>query len=176
MNCGTDWFVLKLTFVLFVWISVKFVVCLIVALAFVAITNAASEYIIVLEKWFLLKKKFGAFVQSIIYHYSNYVLVRGDCPLSSQHSTCSPKCLQDHECASRSEICCPNLCNAKSCVRPKAGTNSGGSSSSSNGYKGSSCEWYDMTFVCMRCLNNYSWTFFLFIIFAHSIIGHWYLL
>ncbi|XP_031633722.1 uncharacterized protein LOC116347300 [Contarinia nasturtii] len=58
----------------------------------------------------------------------------GECPLSSQTSSCSPKCLQDHECSAMGGICCPNLCNTKSCVRPKAGSQG----SSSGSYKGSS--------------------------------------
>ncbi|KAG4066473.1 hypothetical protein HA402_007109 [Bradysia odoriphaga] len=57
--------------------------------------------------------------------------INGDCPLSSQHTSCSPKCVQDSECSSIGGKCCPNLCNYKSCVRPKVGSNTGGS-----GYKG----------------------------------------
>jgi WAP four-disulfide core domain protein 2 len=59
-----------------------------------------------------------------------FLKVRGDCPLSSQVTTCTPKCLQDTECGVVGGICCPNLCNSKSCVRPKTG-------SSSDKYKGS---------------------------------------
>ncbi|KAJ6646003.1 hypothetical protein Bhyg_01212 [Pseudolycoriella hygida] len=59
--------------------------------------------------------------------------INGDCPLSSQHSICTPKCIQDSDCSSIGGKCCPNLCNQKSCVRPQVGSNSGGS-----GYKGTS--------------------------------------
>ncbi|XP_055320288.1 uncharacterized protein LOC129577383 [Sitodiplosis mosellana] len=57
----------------------------------------------------------------------------GECPLSSQMASCTPKCIQDSECSTMGGICCPNLCNTKSCVRPKAGSQG----SSSGGYKGS---------------------------------------
>lgn len=39
-----------------------------------------------------------------------------DCPSYSQVTTCTPKCKDDAECASAGGKCCPNLCNAKSCV------------------------------------------------------------
>lgn len=58
----------------------------------------------------------------------------GECPLSSQMASCTPKCLQDSECSTMGGICCPNLCNTKSCARPKAGSQG----SSGGGYKGSS--------------------------------------
>lgn len=57
--------------------------------------------------------------------------MNGDCPLSSQHTSCAPKCLQDTECSSMGGKCCPNLCNFKSCVIPKQG-----GSTSGTGYKG----------------------------------------
>ncbi|XP_030756921.1 WAP, Kazal, immunoglobulin, Kunitz and NTR domain-containing protein 2 [Sitophilus oryzae] len=37
-----------------------------------------------------------------------------NCPLSSKMTSCSPKCKDDSECFGRK--CCPNVCNAKSCV------------------------------------------------------------
>ena len=47
-------------------------------------------------------------------------LVSADCPASSTVTTCTPKCKEDHECASTGGKCCPNLCNARSCYLPKA--------------------------------------------------------
>uniref|UniRef100_U5ESJ3 Putative salivary cysteine-rich protein n=1 Tax=Corethrella appendiculata TaxID=1370023 RepID=U5ESJ3_9DIPT len=52
---------------------------------------------------------------------------QGSCPLSSQVTSCSPKCLQDTDCTSIGGKCCPNLCNYKSCVLPKSGSNAQGS-------------------------------------------------
>ncbi len=71
--------------------------------------------------------------------------VNGDCPLSSQHTSCAPKCIQDSECSSIGGKCCPNLCNQKSCVRPQVGSNTGGS-----GYKGQSTtiKHFSFEFVC----------------------------
>lgn len=57
--------------------------------------------------------------------YVIWFSVRGDCPLSSSHTSCAPKCLQDTDCATSGQICCPNLCNAKSCARPTSGSSSG---------------------------------------------------
>ncbi|XP_072948167.1 waprin-Thr1 [Epargyreus clarus] len=37
------------------------------------------------------------------------------CPLPSKIYGCSPKCLQTYDC-SNGKVCCPNSCNAKSCV------------------------------------------------------------
>lgn len=64
--------------------------------------------------------------------FSLLILDFGECPLSSQMSSCTPKCIQDNECSTMGGICCPNLCNTKSCVRPKSG-----SQGSNGGYKGS---------------------------------------
>ncbi|KAL1505424.1 hypothetical protein ABEB36_004996 [Hypothenemus hampei] len=36
------------------------------------------------------------------------------CPLASKMTSCSPKCKDDSECFGKK--CCPNICNAKSCV------------------------------------------------------------
>lgn len=54
-----------------------------------------------------------------------------DCPLSSQMTSCSPKCTEDNQCSPGSK-CCPNICNTKSCSQPNR------SNSGSGGYKGSS--------------------------------------
>lgn len=69
----------------------------------------------------------------------------GDCPSpqSSQMASCTPKCLQNSECSTTGGLCCPNLCNTKSCTRPKSG-----SQGSSNGaFKGSArkCKQFDFT-------------------------------
>ena len=48
-----------------------------------------------------------------------------DCPSYSQVTTCTPKCKEDSECVSQGGKCCPNLCNAKSCVT-KGNTNKSG--------------------------------------------------
>ncbi|XP_045505482.1 waprin-Phi2 isoform X1 [Colias croceus] len=39
----------------------------------------------------------------------------GSCPLPSKVYSCSPKCQQTYDC-SHGKTCCPNSCNAKSCV------------------------------------------------------------
>ena len=48
-----------------------------------------------------------------------------DCPSYSQVTTCTPTCKEDSECVSQGGKCCPNLCNAKSCVN-KSNTNKSG--------------------------------------------------
>lgn len=53
------------------------------------------------------------------------IALNPDCPSYSQVTTCSPKCKEDAECASLGGKCCPNLCNAKSCVT-KGNTNKSG--------------------------------------------------
>lgn len=52
----------------------------------------------------------------------DFMLYTGSCPLSSQVTTCTPKCTNDLECSSIGGSCCPNICNTKSCSRPKSGT------------------------------------------------------
>ncbi|CAH2057114.1 unnamed protein product, partial [Iphiclides podalirius] len=47
------------------------------------------------------------------------------CPLASKTYSCSPKCQQNYDC-SHGKICCPNSCNAKSCIDAAAFGNSGG--------------------------------------------------
>ncbi|KAF7271525.1 waprin-Thr1 [Rhynchophorus ferrugineus] len=42
------------------------------------------------------------------------IAVDNNCPLSSKMTSCSPKCKDDSECFGKK--CCPNICNAKSCV------------------------------------------------------------
>lgn len=74
-----------------------------------------------------------------------------DCPSYSQVTTCSPKCKEDSECASLGGKCCPNLCNAKSCVT-KGNTNKSGDSK---------CE-----FIAITCLND---CFKTWIVFAFQI-------
>ncbi|XP_063709472.1 waprin-like protein [Culicoides brevitarsis] len=51
---------------------------------------------------------------------------KNECPLSSQATTCSPKCVSDNDCLSSGKRCCPNICNTKSCVFPKSGNTGGG--------------------------------------------------
>ena len=53
------------------------------------------------------------------------VAISPDCPSYSQVTTCSPKCKEDSECVSLGGKCCPNLCNARSCVT-KGNTNKSG--------------------------------------------------
>lgn len=43
-----------------------------------------------------------------------FLIILGDCPLSSKMTTCSPKCKDDTECHGLK--CCPNICNTKSCA------------------------------------------------------------
>ncbi|XP_037916577.1 uncharacterized protein LOC119654986 isoform X2 [Hermetia illucens] len=45
-------------------------------------------------------------------------LVEAQCPLSSKVTTCSPKCVENNDCSTLGGKCCPNICNAKSCVLP----------------------------------------------------------
>ncbi|CAO1431149.1 unnamed protein product [Diamesa tonsa] len=56
-----------------------------------------------------------------------------DCPASSTVTTCTPKCKEDHECTATGGKCCPNLCNARSCYRPKANSKGTDKYSSSGG-------------------------------------------
>lgn len=56
---------------------------------------------------------------------SAVIALSPDCPSYSQVTTCSPKCKEDAECVSLGGKCCPNLCNAKSCVT-KGNTNKSG--------------------------------------------------
>lgn len=53
------------------------------------------------------------------------VALSPDCPLSSQVTTCTPKCKEDSDCVSLGGKCCPNLCNNRSCVT-KGNTNKSG--------------------------------------------------
>ncbi|XP_047506259.1 WAP, Kazal, immunoglobulin, Kunitz and NTR domain-containing protein [Pieris napi] len=39
----------------------------------------------------------------------------GNCPMPSKIYGCSPKCHDNYDC-SHGKACCPNSCNAKSCV------------------------------------------------------------
>ncbi|KPJ00808.1 hypothetical protein RR46_07647 [Papilio xuthus] len=48
----------------------------------------------------------------------------GSCPLASKIYSCSPKCQQNYDC-SHGKICCPNSCNAKSCIDAAAFGSSG---------------------------------------------------
>ncbi|XP_037950400.1 uncharacterized protein LOC119681384 [Teleopsis dalmanni] len=59
-------------------------------------------------------------------------LAAGDCPSASKVLNCTPKCLHDSECSSVGGKCCPNLCNARSCVQPNLLGNSGGNTSPFN--------------------------------------------
>uniref|UniRef100_A0A336L5S8 CSON000614 protein n=1 Tax=Culicoides sonorensis TaxID=179676 RepID=A0A336L5S8_CULSO len=58
---------------------------------------------------------------------------KNECPLSSQATTCTPKCISDNDCLSSGKRCCPNICNTKSCVFPKSGAGGSGDK-----YKGGS--------------------------------------
>ncbi|CAG5055292.1 unnamed protein product [Parnassius apollo] len=49
----------------------------------------------------------------------------GSCPLPSKIYGCSPKCIQNYDC-SHGKICCPNSCQAKSCIDAAAYGNTGG--------------------------------------------------
>lgn len=53
-------------------------------------------------------------------------IAKNECPLSSQATTCSPKCVSDNDCLSSGKRCCSNICNTKSCVFPKSGASGGG--------------------------------------------------
>nr|BAM19080.1 WAP four-disulfide core domain protein 2 precursor [Papilio polytes] len=52
------------------------------------------------------------------------VSAAGSCPLASKIYSCSPKCQQNYDC-SHGKICCPNGCNAKSCIDANAFGSSG---------------------------------------------------
>ncbi|CAH0717765.1 unnamed protein product, partial [Brenthis ino] len=58
----------------------------------------------------------------------------GSCPIPSKIYGCSPKCVQNYEC-SNGKMCCPNSCNAKSCVDLAAfgGSNNGKDKNSQSG-------------------------------------------
>ncbi|KAL5287159.1 hypothetical protein ACFFRR_008226 [Megaselia abdita] len=43
-------------------------------------------------------------------------LVAADCPSYSKHTNCAKKCLHDSECSHLGGKCCPNICNARSCI------------------------------------------------------------
>ncbi|XP_050293867.1 uncharacterized protein LOC126734336 [Anthonomus grandis grandis] len=45
---------------------------------------------------------------------SGVISADADCPLSNKMTSCSPKCKDDSECHGKK--CCPNICNARSCV------------------------------------------------------------
>uniref|UniRef100_T1H3T2 WAP domain-containing protein n=1 Tax=Megaselia scalaris TaxID=36166 RepID=T1H3T2_MEGSC len=45
------------------------------------------------------------------------VAFASECPSYSKHTNCSPKCVNDNECSHLGGKCCPNLCNARSCIQ-----------------------------------------------------------
>nr|XP_034826004.1 waprin-Phi2-like isoform X2 [Maniola hyperantus] len=50
-----------------------------------------------------------------VFFIISYTEAAGSCPLPSKVYGCSPKCQQAYDC-SHGKQCCPNSCNAKSCV------------------------------------------------------------
>ncbi|XP_045762609.1 WAP, Kazal, immunoglobulin, Kunitz and NTR domain-containing protein-like isoform X2 [Maniola jurtina] len=50
-----------------------------------------------------------------VFFIISYTEAAGSCPLPSKVYGCSPKCHQAYDC-SHGKQCCPNSCNAKSCV------------------------------------------------------------
>ncbi|XP_055389424.1 WAP four-disulfide core domain protein 2 [Condylostylus longicornis] len=67
-----------------------------------------------------------------------YATAAGDCPSYSKVQTCTPKCVQDSDCSAIAGKCCPNLCNARSCVQPNALNKDGNTASNKYGGGGSS--------------------------------------
>ncbi|XP_011558202.3 WAP, Kazal, immunoglobulin, Kunitz and NTR domain-containing protein isoform X1 [Plutella xylostella] len=63
----------------------------------------------------------------------------GSCPLPSKTFSCSPKCKEQYDC-SHGRLCCPNSCNAKSCVEPAGNSGAGGKDKYSSGGPGSYCD------------------------------------
>ncbi|XP_026497692.2 waprin-Thr1 [Vanessa tameamea] len=77
---------------------------------------------------------------SVIFMIGSTDAATGSCPLPSKIYGCSPKCQQTYDCGN-GKVCCPNSCNAKSCVDLAAvgGANNGKDKYSQSGGAGVYC-------------------------------------
>lgn len=81
---------------------------------------------------------FVALIMAVTFVFANGL--KYECPASSKMVSCSPKCKDDTECFG--QICCPNICNTKSCTQANqlsssaSGTNKANSKTATGSYCG----------------------------------------